>query len=113
MGSKQKINQAPTLTPDQQALLSAKIKANRLMAMNLILGQGWGGPNSGQMVNAGTGQAVQPAAPAAQGANPLAKAIASATPGQVENDPFGMAAYSNRNALVNPIVNPFRRNLGG
>jgi hypothetical protein len=42
---------------------------------------------------------------------PAAKPIQASNPNNV--NPFGMAAYSNREQLVSPIVNPFRRNIGG
>ena len=40
-------------------------------------------------------------------------ATAPASPGMPAVNPWGMAAYSDRNQIVSPIVNPFRRNLGG
>ena len=112
MGSKQKITQAPTLTPEQQALLAAKIRSAMAMSQGINLGQGWGGPGSYTPMNAATGKAVPQPAP---GRNPYIDAIAAAgsPPPTMANNPFGMGAYSNRDALVNPMVNPFRRNLGG
>jgi hypothetical protein len=110
MGSKQKITQASTLTPEQQALLGAKIRAAMSMSRGINVGQGWGGPNSYTPMNAATGA---PAPQPATGTNPYADAIANATPPTIANNPFGLGAYSNRDALVKPLVNPFRRNLGG
>lgn len=147
MGAKTKITQAPTLTPEQKALLDYQIRGVMGMTQGFNLGTGWGGPSfesynprvgyGGQMFDmgpapaAGAGQAglggppapKQAPAPAARASfNPMMAALQSVAipgspgipggaPGMVS--PTSAAAYSNRENLVSPFVNPFRRNSGG
>lgn len=139
MGAKTKVTQATTLTPEQKALLDSNIRGVMSMMQGFNLGTGWGGPtNESYNPNVGYGgmrfdmrkpgapsggpitpnQLRQPAGrqnPAMAAlqsiAVPGAQGMTGGAPGLV--DPRSTAAYSNRENLVTPIVNPFRRNLGG
>lgn len=140
MGAKTKVTQATTLTPEQKALLDSNIRGVMSMMQGFNLGTGWGGPTNesynpnvgygGMKFNTqarpassgsrpvGPGQLRQPSG----GVNPAMAALESiaipgapgatgGAPGLV--DPRSPAAYANRENLVTPVVNPFRRNLGG
>lgn len=138
MGAKVKTTQATTLTPEQKALLDSQIRGVMGMIPGFNLGTGWGGPTNesydpkvgygGMQFNTGRpaqgGGPVGPrqlrrplsqASPAMAAlesiAIPGAPGAAGGAPGLV--DPRSPAAYANRENLVTPVVNPFRRNLGG
>jgi hypothetical protein len=123
MGAKTKITQAPTMTPEQTALLNSMMRGSSNQMQGMSLGQTWGGPGTTSRQGYG-GTPWDTRVPVE---NPFTKflgpqaAIASAPgapagqpsgPGSVVS-PFGLAAYSNRDNLVNPFVNPIRRNIGG
>jgi hypothetical protein len=128
MGAKQKITQAPTMTPEQIALLNSMMRGATNQMQGVQLGQTWGGPGTTSRQGIG-GTPWNPSAPAqGGGSNPFTQFLglpeapiagAPGAPGGLPGrsgsviDPFGTAGYSNRDNLVNPIVNPFRRNLGG
>lgn len=138
MGAKTKVTQATTLTPEQKALLDSQIRGVMGMMQGFNLGTGWGGPSNqsydprvgygGMPFNTrGPASGGGPVGPAqlrqpAGRANPAMAALesiaipgapgaAGGAPGMV--DPRSPAAYANRENLVTPVVNPFRRNLGG
>jgi hypothetical protein len=131
MGAKTKITQAPTMTPEQLALLNSMMRGATNQMQGVQLGQTWGGPGTTSRQGIG-GTQWNPSAPAqGGGSNPFTQFLgpggmpqapiagAPAVPGGQQGgsgamvNPFGLAAYSNRDNLVNPIVNPFRRNIGG
>lgn len=132
MGAKQKITQAPTMTPEQLALLNSMMRGVTNQMQGFTLGQTWGGPGTSSRAGFGgkawdTGgtpsvnpwfQAIANTRPRGAVGMPQAPipgapvGPAGMNPGQAPN-PFMLAAYSDRNQLVSPIVNPFRRNLGG
>jgi hypothetical protein len=123
MGAKTSVKQAPTMTPEQIALLNSMMRGSANQQQGMTLGQSWGGPGTTSrqgyggkpwdtssnpftpFLSAGMPQAAVPGAPGSSGGQ--AGGPASMV------DPFGLAAYSNRDNLVNPIINPFRRNIGG
>lgn len=141
MGAKTQVTQAPTLTPEQKALLDSQMRGVMGMMQGFNLGAGWGGPsfesyNPGagyggktfDMSKPATGSAARVRAtvqkPSLQQppGNPMFAALQSiaripsaagqpGAPGLV--NPASAASYSNRENLVAPVVNPFRRNLGG
>jgi hypothetical protein len=152
MGAKTKVNQAPTVTPEQKALLDAQMRGVYNAMQGFNLGAGWAGPSFGSYdPQAGYGgmrfdmtsggaplpqpkipphiqamrgmMAARPQQSAPAQANPMMAALQSVAripgaPGQVGGapgvvNPTSAAAYSNRENLVSPVVNPFRRNLGG
>lgn len=45
MGAKTKITQAPTVTPEQKALLDSQMRGVYNMMQGFNLGAGWGGPS--------------------------------------------------------------------
>jgi len=142
MGAKTKITQAPTVTPEQKALLDSIMRGATAQMQGFNLGAGWGGP-SFQSYNPGVGYGGtrfdmspkaagrprilsrsmhEPAPAAAAPVNPSLMALqsiarvpgAAGQPGQAGMvNPMSPAAYANRENLVSPVVNPFRRNLGG
>jgi hypothetical protein len=136
MGAKTKT--LSTLTPEQSALMNSMMRGVMGSMQGFNLGAGWGGPSfesynpgvgyGGKTFDMGRtadlsrrpGQAGQPqAAPA----NPMLAALQGiAIPGAPGVgggsaaglvSPTSAASYANRENLVTPIVNPFRRNLGG
>jgi len=124
MGAKTKITQAPTMTPEQLALLSSMMRGSTNQMQGVSLGQSWGGPGTTSRQGAGGtpwDPSINPVSeflgPGGMPQAPIAGA--PAVPGGQQGgsgamvNPFGLAAYSNRDNLVNPIVNPFRRNIGG
>lgn len=147
MGAKTDITQAPTMTPQQKALLDSMMRGVSGQLQGFPLGEGWAGPSfdsyrpgsgyGGSTFNMGRpatpagplgpirggGAPVATAPGAGGGFNPMMAAlngmarVPSATAPQPSNpgavNPFSPAAYSNREQLVSPLVNPFRRNLGG
>lgn len=113
MGAKQKVTQAPTMTPQQLALLNAMMRGVQNQMQGVTLGQGWAGP--GTTANQGVGGtpwSTQPNPPV----NPIFAAIKSASmpvdPNAAPN-PFTDQGYAMRDQATGPIVNPFRRSLGG
>lgn len=135
MGAKTKIEQAPTLTPQQKALMDSMMRGAADQMQGFIFGQGWGGP-SFESYNPGVGYGgkawdTRTDAQKSGGSGPLGMGglpgisnqalqsmspIASA-PGASPQGGGGFvnpyASFSNRDNIVNPLVNPFRRNLGG
>jgi hypothetical protein len=139
MGAKTDVSSVSTLTPEQKVLLDSMMRGVTDQMQGFQFGEGWGGPSNESYGNGsgyggkvwspgGAGQpwsrggangpgmttrAISAAAPPQQGMAP----VPAANPVQASNpnnlNPFGMAAYSNREQLVSPIVNPFRRNIGG
>lgn len=138
MGAKTKIEQAPTLTPEQKVLLDYMMRGATNQMQGFILGEGWGGPSfeSYEPGSGYGGKAWDTSKPASgsgagrggrtggrRGGGPesaTGAAIASmpipSAPGTAPVKPGFVnpyASYSDRDKLVNPVVNPFRRNLGG
>ena len=152
MGAKTNVSQAPTVTPEQKALLDSMMRGvyNQMQGFNL--GAGWAGP-SFESYNPGAGYGGKafdmtakgaPVPPSFQArmtdkfrnvfdrmggarqANPYLAVLqsiarpaaapgapgAAGGPGGVLS-PTSTAFYNNRENLVSPVVNPFRRNLGG
>lgn len=140
MGAKTSVTQAPTLTPEQKALLDSQMRGVMNSMQGFNLGTGWGGPSfESYNPNVGyggmkfdtslgatrAGSTVNPmarlTAKPAQQTNPMLAALQSvavpSAPGMPGGagrmvNPTSPTAYSNRENLVSPIVNPFRRNLG-
>jgi hypothetical protein len=137
MGAKTKATTAPSMTREQMALLNSMMRGVGNQMQGISLGQTWGGPGTTSRQGLGGtpwdttirpgqdgqhgmqfpyGQAISQAQPGGMPQAPIPSAAGfpatSPGPGAPPN-PFGMAAYSDRNQIVSPIVNPFRRNLGG
>jgi hypothetical protein len=118
MGAKVQTTQTELLTPQQKALLNSMMTGSSNLMSGMQFGQSWGGPGStsrqgygGTPWNTqGGGGKLQstPMAPI-----PSSSGYQATNPGNPGASPWGMAAYSDRNQIVSPIVNPFRRNLGG
>lgn len=140
MGAKTKVEQVPTMTPQQQALLKAMITGVTGQMSGFELGAPWMGPSwssySPQPFNmGGAGSSVPPgsgamrpgdrreAGPMRQPgqANPMSQALMAPIPqsqapqGDLRSmlSPFGWNAYGVRDQYTAPLVNPFRRNMGG
>lgn len=126
MGPKQKVTQVSNLTPLQQALMDSQIRNATTMMQGQVLGTTYGGPGTTSSQGFGGRGYGMPngyvPAGTAPPPNPLLAALAKlripgspGAPGTASAmiDPSSPAAYSNRENLVSPIVNPFRRNLGG
>lgn len=139
MGAKVQTTQTDLMTPQQKALLNSMMTGSSNLMQGMQFGQSWGGPGSTSREgyggtpwntvppSSGGGGAGGPRAGGGGGggklmaSNPMAPipsssgypATAPASPGMPAVNPWGMAAYSDRNQIVSPIVNPFRRNLGG
>lgn len=138
MGAKVQTTQTDLLNPQQRALMASMMTGSSNLMQGIQLGQSWGGPGSSSRqgyggtpwgskpVSDAPGQSVLPVQTGRPGAPPASPAgmapIPSSSgfpatnpgnPGAATYNPWGVAAYSDRNQLVSPIVNPFRRNLGG
>ena len=142
MGAKVQTTQTELLTPQQKALLNSMMTGSSNLMSGMQFGQSWGGPGStsrqgyggtpwntvppqsgggggmggprsGGGGGMGGGGKLQSAPMAPIPSSSGYQATNPGNPGVSSVNPWGMAAYSDRNQIVSPIVNPFRRNLGG
>jgi hypothetical protein len=138
-GSKTNITQAPTLTPQQQALLELMLRGTTNAMQGQVLGEPWRGPSwdsyspitwdssaqgSGDMGDTrgrgdkagdrgGSGRvSAMSTILRPQGVPSAPTAGGQPTPRSFLT-PFGWNAYGARDNYTTPFVNPFRRNIGG